>query len=200
MDEKLAALYAAFAKAQGAFPAIPKNRTVRITTTKGGSYDFKYADLECITSATRPALVANELVLFQTMQKLEAEKTLLVTTLAHAGGGAITSEIEMPSSERFIDAKQFGATITYLRRYAVSAILGIAADDDLDQNGKGLDEDAEMLRITKELCTRATACETDAAALALWRTHGKELTDFPDLYRQFKTVVEARRLAIRESA
>jgi hypothetical protein len=199
MDTK-ADLYCAFAKAQGAFPAIPKNRTVKITTTKGGAFEFRYADLEGIISATRPALVANGLVLFQTTRMLETGVTLLVTTLAHSSGDSIVSEYELQPAEKFLDTKQFGATITYLRRYAVSAILGVAADDDLDQDGRGVEDDVDMARITTDLCAKATACETDAEALALWKANQKELADFPGLHKQFKSVVEARRLAIKEGS
>ncbi|MFG9873641.1 hypothetical protein [Pseudomonas aeruginosa] len=54
--EQVAQLYAAFAKAQGAFEPIAKNREVEIpikdknTGAQRGSYKFRYADLEEINS------------------------------------------------------------------------------------------------------------------------------------------------------
>lgn len=131
-----AALYAALAKAQGAFQPIVKNRNVVITMKTGGSYKFRYADLEEITAKTRPALSANGLALIQTVEHGQ-QGPLLVCRLMHAQGGMIASEVSMPSARDLGDPKTFGAAITYLRRYMVTAMLGVAADDDLDEDGHG---------------------------------------------------------------
>lgn len=129
--DSMSALYGALAKAQGAFQPIVKNRDVEITMKTGGRYKFRYADLEEILSKTRPALSANGLALIQTISNGS-----LVCQLVHAGGGSISSEVPMPSARDLSDPKSFGAAITYLRRYLVTAILGVAADDDLDDDGQ----------------------------------------------------------------
>lgn len=130
-DVAKAALYAALAKAQGDFSAIAKNREVEITMKSGGRYKFRYADLEACIAATRPALSANGLAVFQ-----RVIEGMLVTTVAHQDGGTIESMSRL--QEGFADIKQYGASITYLRRYAYCAILCISADDDLDENGEAL--------------------------------------------------------------
>lgn len=135
-----AALYAALAKAQGAFQPIVKNRNVVITMKTGGSYKFRYADLEEITAKTRPALSVNGLALIQTVEHGQ-QGPLLVCRLMHAQGGMIASEVSMPSARDLGDPKTFGAAITYLRRYMVTAMLGVAADDDLDEDGQGAGAD-----------------------------------------------------------
>ena len=127
----MAALYAALAKAQGAFQPIVKNRDVEITMKSGGRYRFRYADLEEILTKTRPALSANGLALIQTVQDGK-----LACSLVHADGGSISSTVDMPSARELGDPKTFGAAITYLRRYLVTAMLGVAADDDLDEDGQ----------------------------------------------------------------
>jgi len=131
----MAELYAALAKAQGAFQPIIKNREVEIMMKTGGKYRFRYADLEEINSKTRPALSANGLALIQPIQHGQTGP-VLVCMLTHAAGGVLTSELTMPGLRDVADPKAFGATITYLRRYLVSAMLGVAADDDLDENGQ----------------------------------------------------------------
>lgn len=131
----MAALYAALSKAQGAFQPIVKNRDVEITMKSGGRYRFRYADLEEILTKTRPALSANGLALIQTINGSN-----LVCQLVHADGGVITSEVPMPSVRDLGDPKSFGAAITYLRRYLVTAMLGVAADDDLDEDGQEMGE------------------------------------------------------------
>lgn len=134
--EAAAALMAAMAKAQGEFLPIEKNREVTITTKSGHSYKFRYADLEEIFSKTRPALASNGLALIQTVEHGQ-QGPLLSCKLMHAAGGMITSEVLIPSARDMAgDPKAFGAAITYFRRYMVTAMLGVAADDDLDADGQ----------------------------------------------------------------
>lgn len=130
-----ATLYAALAAAQGSFPAIEKNRSVRITMKTGGTYQFRYADLEEIIAKTRPALAANGLAMIQPMT-ITGSDARLTCELVHKDGGRIVSEVSIPHPHSLQDPKQFGATISYFRRYMVTAMLGVAADDDLDEDGQ----------------------------------------------------------------
>lgn len=135
-NNQAAALMAAMAKAQGEFKPIEKNREVEIIMKSGGKYRFRYADLEEIIAKTRPALSANGLCLIQTIEHSQAGQ-LLTCKLMHAGGGIITSELPIPSAREFGgDPKSFGALISYHRRYMVTSMLGVAADDDLDEDGQ----------------------------------------------------------------
>ncbi len=130
-------MYTALAKAQGAFQPIEKNRSVTIeikdkdTGRRIGSYDFRYADLQEIRSKTTPALSENGLCLFQLVTE-EGNGTVIRTVLGHSTGAEISSVMRVVRDDKNI--KNFGAAITYLRRYIVSALLGVAADDDLDED------------------------------------------------------------------
>ncbi|MDW3682975.1 ERF family protein [Cupriavidus sp. CV2] len=130
-------MYTALAKAQGAFQPIEKNRSVTIeikdkdTNKRIGSYDFRYADLQEIRAKTTPALSENGLCLFQLVTE-EGGGTVIRTVLGHSTGAEITAVARLYRDDR--DIKKFGAAITYLRRYIVSAMLGVAADDDLDED------------------------------------------------------------------
>ncbi|MND38634.1 ERF superfamily protein [compost metagenome] len=132
--DPLAALYASLAKAQGEFQPLAKNREVEITMKSGGKFKFRYADLEAALACTRPALAKHGLAVIQTISGKE-----LITQLVHADGGWISSSIDMPANTGG-DIKSYGATITYLRRYAYCALLCVAADDDLDENGEAAGE------------------------------------------------------------
>lgn len=136
--EQMGALYAALAAAQAEYAPLAKNRKVTIRTRAGGSYEFRYADLEAVFSSTRPALAKHGVSFVQTIQPANGRSSL-VSMLAHKDGGTLSSIIEfnMPSGG---DIKDFGAHLTYLRRYAATALLGVAADDDLDENGEPLGE------------------------------------------------------------
>lgn len=130
--EGMGVFYAAFAKAQGAFLPIEKNRDVYIKSDKG-SYSFKYADLAEIRAKTTPAMSANDLCLFQLVTEDEGG-TCIRTIIGHSSGAEAESTIRI---NRQGDMKQFGAAVTYLRRYVVGPMLGIAADDDIDEDAEG---------------------------------------------------------------
>lgn len=134
-----AALYAALAKAQGEFKPLAKNREVMITMKSGGKYKFRYADIEAINNATRTALAANGLAILQPVQTEPDGATRIDTILVHAAGGLLSSSVSIKPLASFGDPKDFGATVTYVRRYAISALLNVAADDDLDENGEPSD-------------------------------------------------------------
>lgn len=130
-----AALYAALAAAQGQFQAIEKNRSVEIMMKTGGKYRFRYADLEQILAKTRPALAANGLALFQLLET-QPNNAVLRCELVHKDGGRVSSEVSIPHPHTVQDPKSFGAMVSYYRRYMVTAMLGVAADDDLDEDGQ----------------------------------------------------------------
>lgn len=125
-----ASLYAALAKAQAAFPPIPRDRTVQVQTRTGGTYTFSYAPLDTIFDKVRPALAAENLAVTQLLDAA-GERSLLRTQLLHAGGGMIESVWSIRDSGT---AQEFGSALTYLRRYALVALLGIASEEDDDGN------------------------------------------------------------------
>lgn len=144
---QMAQLYADLALAQGEFQPIQKNRSVTIdmkdkaTGAKKGSYQFRYADLEEITAKTRPALSKHGLATTQFLSlSTSGSGTSIFTRLLHKSGATIESEIPLVSNKDR-DIKEYGAVVSYLRRYAKSALLDIAADDDLDENGQEGDGD-----------------------------------------------------------
>jgi len=148
IDNKMLALYAALAAAQGEFAPIPKNRTAKIKTTKGYSYEIRYADLEAINAATRPALSKHGLALLQPLQTEAQEKsadTYIDTMLVHKDGGVIVSRLQIRGAREFGDQKEFASEVSYMRRYAITAILNLAADDDAEQNGRGVGDAVDPL-------------------------------------------------------
>lgn len=207
MDDKMTALYAALAAAQGQFRPIVKNRTVQIRMKAGGSFAFRYADLEEITSATRPALSANGLSVLHPLTTEPSGKTYMQTILAHAGGGVIVSQVELPAPTSYADPKEFGAASSYLRRYCVSSLLGIAADDDLDENGRDMggagatgatDEAATVGALVDTLMAGARATTTDADALAYWKANNVKLAKYPHAFDELKQAVAAHRQSLRQ--
>ena len=93
----------------------------------------KYADLATVLSAIGPALSKHGLSVVQTFSPLEigSSTVLLRTTLLHSSGESVSSDLPMPSTDGQRNALHaFGAATTYLRRYALLAMLNLAAEDD----------------------------------------------------------------------
>lgn len=92
-------------------------------------FKSKYADLASIWDAVRDALHMNGLAVIQTIEV--HEKTLepvLVTQLLHVSGEFVTSHCPIIMEKKTPQA--MGSAITYARRYALAAIIGVVADDD----------------------------------------------------------------------
>lgn len=127
--------FGALALAQGAFEPIEKNKEVTIRPREKPSYTFSYADLAEIRAKTTPALSKNGLALAQivTNKPQHVGGVQMRTILGHASGARMESVLDIAKG-RDNEVKDFGAFVTYMRRYAVSALLGIAADSDLDDD------------------------------------------------------------------
>ena len=94
-------------------------------------FKSKYAPLDAIIDATRPVLKKFGLAVIQ--QPLFMEGTAGVeTTILHEGGYSTTSTLLLPLKDQ--SPQGVGSAITYARRYALAAVLGIASEDDDDGN------------------------------------------------------------------
>lgn len=122
-------LFAALAKAQGAFLPLTKNKTATVYPKDPNkkSYTFAYADLnECLDSV-RPGLNQNGYTL--TFAPLDGALSLV---LLHAAGSL---ETQLPSDNPGRESIQdWGKSLTYRKRYLLCAALALAADDDDDGN------------------------------------------------------------------
>lgn len=127
-SEEIDKLAIALAKFQGSLEQPSLSSEVKVRTKTGGEYKFKYADLsECKRAAKQP-LADNELSVCQLIEDDYSIRTILL----HSSGQWISSKVRMPSNTA--DAQSIGSAITYAKRYAFCAILGIVADDDEDAN------------------------------------------------------------------
>ena len=94
----------------------------------------KYANISAIYDAVREVLPRHGLCVVQTMLPTDGTRAHVRTTLAHKSGQWFASECVMPL-DRQGGAQGMGSAITYARRYSLSAILGVVADEDDDGNG-----------------------------------------------------------------
>ena len=99
-----------------------------------------YADLASIMDAVKQPLSENGLAVFQPVKDIEGTDlpgATVETYIMHTSGQYMMSEFSMTATER--KPQTIGATITYLRRYALGSMLGLVAEEDDDGNaGSGV--------------------------------------------------------------
>ena len=94
-------------------------------------FKSKYADLAEILNTVRPVFSANGIAIVQT-PTFESGVASVETMLCHESGEFISSICSSPVSKQ--DAQGIGSAITYLRRYSLAAMCGIAQEDDDGQH------------------------------------------------------------------
>lgn len=126
-SETIGALAAALSKAQAGITGALKD-------SANPFFKSKYADLASCWDACRRQLTENGLAVVQTI-RTENDESLLVTTLAHSSGEWIRSELPIRAKDASPQAQ--GSAITYARRYALAAIVGLAQIDDDAEAAQG---------------------------------------------------------------
>ena len=95
----------------------------------------RYASLGSIIKASRPVLAKHGLAV--TQLPVSGDNTIgVVTVLIHSSGEWMESELHMALDDEKgkSRAQVAGSIITYLRRYALSAVLNMYADEDTEAN------------------------------------------------------------------
>lgn len=134
-SEQINELAGALAKAQGAFPSIEKNRqvTVQPKDSNKRAYKFWYATLDNIVEGIRKPLSENGLSYVQAIITSDREM-LCETMLMHSSGQFLTTQLPVKIATGDNSAQSLGSAITYAKRYSLTAMLGIVADEDDDGN------------------------------------------------------------------
>jgi len=122
-----AELIIALVKAKSEFTEIKKTKV-------NPFFKSHYADLEAVNGAVDPALGAHGLVMIQPVVS-ENDRLYVDTYLLHESGQHIESRWEVVLDGTAKNRQQSeGAGVTYIRRYAKVAMLGLASEDDDDGN------------------------------------------------------------------
>jgi len=112
-------------------------------------FKSKYADLDEVWSACRGPLTTNGLSVAQIVD-CAGVFVSVTTILFHASGEYITGRLTLQAESP--KPQPIGSAITYARRYALSAMVGISSDEDDDAiaNGKKVNTDKVGAAIKKE--------------------------------------------------
>jgi hypothetical protein len=97
--------------------------------SKNPFFKSNYADLESVWEACRSLLSDNGLAIMQFPGDYVDGNMTLTTVMTHSSGEWVAQNMSLPVSKP--DAQGAGSAITYMRRYALAAIVGVVqADDD----------------------------------------------------------------------
>ena len=92
-------------------------------------FKSKYADLESVWDACRSLLAENGLAVMQFPGEFVDGTMSLNTILTHSSGEFMSYQMSVPVTKP--DAQGAGSALTYMRRYALAAVVGVVqADDD----------------------------------------------------------------------
>ena len=119
-SDSIAALAKALAAAQGEIKGAVRD-------SENPYFKSTYADLTSVWDACRGPLSKNGLSIIQLPQE-SVEFVVLETILLHASGEWISGILKMKPLKN--DPQSIGSCLTYARRYGLSAIVGIAPEDD----------------------------------------------------------------------
>ncbi len=134
-SERIGAIAAALARAQAELTNPEKTLTATIHSPfpREESRTFRYASLASGLDSIRKTLSQQEIATIQTT-RLEAAtgQIHLTTLLAHSSGEWISSDLPFCASKDTEAPHRMGTALTYARRYALFALVGITGEDDLD--------------------------------------------------------------------
>jgi len=153
----------AIAKFRSECPTIEKNKEVDYTGQKGRTH-YKHADLAGALSQIQPLM--SECGLSHSWKSTQSEGLMTITcTITHVMGHSESTTMSGPydpsGGKNSIQA--IGSATTYLQRYSLFSILGLAAAEN-DDDGNGVDvldtkaviELLESAKTLAELDSRAT--------------------------------------------
>jgi hypothetical protein len=161
--------------------------------SKNPFFKSNYADLTSVWRACKDSLSANGLAISQVTGFMEGQ-LFLVTTLLHSSGEWMKGYYPLYLSKQ--DPQAVGSAITYARRYALSAIVGVCKEGEDDDAEKAQDRKAPKEMISddqlKQLI-KSVGTDTEAKDIILKRFSVKAFNEIPkESFATMMTWLETR--------
>lgn len=200
LSEQTNELFKAFAAFQGELDNASKGKQ---------GHGYKYADLaECINTA-KPFLAKHGLGVSQMLGMSPNGKQTMITMMTHSSGQYMSSEFEMVDAvlaggSGKNPAQVLGSAITYQRRYAYAAIIGLAQEDDDAASLTRKQENKQRASFNPDEClAKATnamsACDMKTLQ-HLWTTYSKDLKPYPEHLAKLEEVKNIRKQELTPQA
>ncbi|RYF11828.1 MAG: single-stranded DNA-binding protein, partial [Oxalobacteraceae bacterium] len=116
------------AKLTGALVQVQATVEGAVKGRSNPAFKSKYADLSSVWDACREQLVSNGLTVVQFPGEMIDNRMTLTTQLSHESGEWMRSTLSIPLTK--VDAQGYGSAVTYARRYALAAVVGVCPEDD----------------------------------------------------------------------
>jgi hypothetical protein len=188
-SEQINELAAALAKAQGEIQNPEKTQT-------NPHFKSKYADLAGGLDTIRPTLARHGLSVVQ-MTRADGDMVFLHSRLLHASGQWM--EATYPVC-RMGKHQEMGSALTYARRYALFALVGVAGDEDDDGNAAATARGRPVTAVSvpakpanaikkerpgewAEIETAVRSCQTTEDLRDLWEVWEPRTRDYPPAWR-----------------
>ena len=140
-SQYLETLFAALAEAQGDMQNAEKNQQAKVGS--GGGTRL-YADLASVLTALKPLSAVGLAVMQLPLMDLSVSppRISVATVLGHSSGQwiGVRLDADAPTQAGMNDLQALGNAISYLRRYGLSAITGLAQQDTDGAGGTGQPE------------------------------------------------------------
>jgi len=107
------------------------------TKAESTKFSYNYADLPAIFAVINPLLKKHNLMFTQPLEQEEGIRYVRTIIYDLESGETLDTRIDIPevSFNQMNDYQALGSGITYMRRYALSSVLGIITDKDTDAQG-----------------------------------------------------------------
>lgn len=179
-------LYKALAKVHESLENPKRTKEVTIKHKTGGSHKLKYAPLDELINISRKLLAENGIALMQSVEP-DNGKDYLCTKLTHVSGESVTTKLPFGTVPG--DPKDYGARLTYIKRYGMCAALNISAEDDNDAPAKmtGKLNSSKLRSDIAKFANGISDCDTSQDLMARWNEYRDAIEqakiDMPDLLK-----------------
>lgn len=166
--------------------------------SKNPFFKSNYADLTSVWRACKNSLSTNGLAISQTTAFMGGQ-LFLVTTLAHSSGEWMKGYYPLYLSKQ--DPQAVGSAITYARRYALAAIVGVCKEGEDDDAEKAQDRKAPKELITDEQLKqliKTVGTDLEAKDIILKRFGAKAFNEIPK--ENFATMMTWLETRMKEKA
>jgi hypothetical protein len=189
-SEKINEIAGALVLFQEKKPKIDLNSTVKVKTKTSGEYSFKYATLGYTLEKIQPVLTQCKIAYTQLIESDNSITTMII----HSESGQYLSSnkpLDLPDK---VTAQEVGSFITYYKRYALLAMLGVVAEDDEDGNiasGNTATKEENNNPWLNRTNQKGELLEAYTKVISKAREKGLKLSDLMNHYKMSKETQES---------
>jgi len=180
MSETIAEIATALSKAQGQIDAASKS-------SNNPHFKSKYADLNALREVIREPLAVNDLSILQ-FPRVTSTEVEIETMLLHKSGEFFAETTAMPFGQK--TAQAIGSALTYARRYSLSSMLSLGAEDD---DGNAATQEKPTEKEPMSVALKKKSLEVALKGTEEFRDYWKELpkSDRDQFTEEYKSELKA---------